>query len=139
MSFMDRGTTRHVRLPGWQWLRITSLGVYLGLCAGLIVSPAGGLFIFWRLVVPVLPLLFFLAPGVWRNVCPLAAANQAPRLFKFTRSWTPPRLLRERGYLVAITCFLAIVPTRKVLFNANGRALALLLAAVIVAAFSGGL
>ena len=101
--------------------------------------PATGLFVFWRIIIPLLPILFFLAPGVWRNVCPLAAANQLPRLFGFSRSWNPPRFLRERGYVVAISLFFVIVATRKVILNDNGTALAILLAALLCMAFLGGI
>src|SRR5581483_2406549 len=132
------GEHRMVQSPLWPGVRLLSVGSFLGLCVMLVLQPAAGLFVFWRLVVPVLPLLFFVAPGLWRNICPLAAANQAPRLFGFTRAFTAPRLLRDHGYLVAISLFLVIVPTRKVLFNGNGPALAALLGAVIVGAFAGG-
>ena len=44
----------------------------------------------WRLVIPSLPLLFMTAPGLWRNLCPLAAANQQPRALKITKALTAP-------------------------------------------------
>ena len=62
--------------------------------------------------VPLLPILFFAAPGLWRNICPLAASNQTPRVLKFTRAGTPPEWLRRRGYLVAITLFFGITVVR---------------------------
>jgi hypothetical protein len=57
------------------------VAAYVGLITGLFVSPAGALFAFFKVIVPVLPLVFFVAPGLWRNICPLAAVNQAPRVF----------------------------------------------------------
>ena len=67
-----------------------------------------------------LPILFFVAPGLWRNICPLAAANQAARVFGFSRAGTTPGWLQRRGYLVAIALFFGIAGARLVLFNANG-------------------
>ena len=53
-------------------------------------EPAGALFAFFKIIVPLLPILFFVAPGLWRNLCPLAAANQTPRVLGFTRGLTAP-------------------------------------------------
>ena len=36
----------------------------------------------WKVIIPTLPLLFLVAPGLWRNLCPLAASNQTPRALK---------------------------------------------------------
>jgi nitrite reductase (NADH) large subunit len=74
----------------WHVSRAVSVLGALGLSALLIAESAAGLKIWWSVIVPLLPLLWFVAPGLWRNVCPLAAANQAPRLFDFTRGLTPP-------------------------------------------------
>ena len=74
----------------WRWERVGVVLAALVYVGVLFVAPAAGLLLWWRLTVPVLPLVFLLAPGIWRNVCPLAAANQAPRRFNFTRALTPP-------------------------------------------------
>ena len=128
------------RLPvgAWHPIRVVSVALFLGLCIALFVRPAGGLFFFWRLLVPLLPLTFLLAPGLWRNVCPLAAANQAPRLWGITRAWPQPEFLRRRGYAVAICLFAAIVAARRPLLDKNGAALAVLLLGLIAAAFTTG-
>ena len=77
--------TPRVRRRFWDALRALSLVAGLGLCVSLIVWPQVGLFVLWGVLVPLLPLLFFIAPGFWRNICPLAASNQVPRRFGFTR------------------------------------------------------
>jgi len=92
---------RRVPIAAWHVLRVVSVTAFLVLCVMLVLRPDGGLFVLWDIVVPSLPILFFVAPGLWRNICPLAAANQAPRLLGFTRARTAPKWLRERGYLVA--------------------------------------
>ena len=128
------------RLPvgAWHPLRALSIAAFFALVVGLFVRPAGSLFFFWRMLVPLLPLVFLLAPGLWRNVCPLAAANQTPRLFGFTKGLKQPSFLRFRGYSVAIVAFVAIVASRKPLLDRNGAALGVLLLVLITAAFATG-
>ena len=63
----------------WQAIRGASIVVALAVAALLIVTPDTGLFVMWKVVIPLLPLLFLIAPGIWRNICPLAASNQTPR------------------------------------------------------------
>lgn len=128
------------KLPQWVWhvARVISVGITLGICVLLFLDPPTGLFIFWRVVIPLLPILFFVAPGLWRNVCPLAASNQTPRLLGFTRGLTLPKWLREYYYVIGIALFVAIVATRKVIFNGNGPALSVLVLAILGMAFTGG-
>src|SRR5262245_34114770 len=112
------------RVPRWVWdaSRVLSVLAGLALCVSLIAWPRVGLFVLWGVLVPLLPLLFFIAPGLWRNVCPLAASNQVPRRFSFTRGRTLDARVRTYGFLVPVALFLTIVPARKVLFNGNGVA-----------------
>jgi hypothetical protein len=66
--------------------------------AVMFVRPAAGLFVFFQVIVPLWPLLIFVAPGVWRNICPLAAMNQIPRVLGFGRARTAPDWLRNGSY-----------------------------------------
>jgi hypothetical protein len=110
------------RVPQWVWYaaRMLTVGLALGVILTLFVRPDTGLFVFWRLMVPVLPLLFFVAPGLWRNICPMAAVNQTPRLFGFTQGRTLPPQVKQYAYVVGIVLFFVVVPTRKALFNESG-------------------
>lgn len=72
---------RRLPISAWHAVRVVSVLAYVALVIGLFIRPAGALFAFFRIIVPLLPILFFVAPGLWRNLCPLAAANQAPRVF----------------------------------------------------------
>jgi nitrite reductase (NADH) large subunit len=74
----------------WRAIRIASVFLTLGVCGLLVADPATGLDLWWGLLVPLLPLVWFVAPGLWRNVCPLAATNQVPRVLGFTRGMTAP-------------------------------------------------
>lgn len=128
------------RLPvgAWHAIRIASVLAYLAICAVLWFRPAGGQFWFFKVVVPLLPVLFFAAPGLWRNICPLAASNQAPRVLGFTRALTPPQWLRRYGAIISIVLFFGITSTRIAFFNANGAGLSVLLTLTIINAFAAG-
>ncbi|WP_199742749.1 FAD-dependent oxidoreductase [Nocardia stercoris] len=135
-SFTDLPSRIPLRL--WQIARLVSVVAYLAVVVALFVRPAGGLFVFFGIVVPLLPGLFLIAPGLWRNICPLAATNQVPRLFGFTLAKNPPEWLYSRGYLVAITLFFGIAGARLAGLDRVGPAAGVALAGVATAAFTGG-
>jgi nitrite reductase (NADH) large subunit len=128
------------RIPDrvWYALRICTVGAVLAISGLAIFRPDIALPLFWRAILPWLPLIFFVAPGVWRNVCPLAAANQTPRLFGFSRALTRPQWLQEYSYVIGIVLFLGLASSRKLIFETNGLATGLLLLCVIGAAFTMG-
>jgi nitrite reductase (NADH) large subunit len=128
-----------VPLPVWHAIRIASVLAYLALCVALFIRPSGGLFVFFKVIVPLLPILFFTAPGLWRNICPLAASNQAPRVLNFTRAFTPPEWLRRYGVVISVLLFFGITGARLALFNASGPATGVLLSITIINAFVAGL
>jgi hypothetical protein len=123
----------------WWLLRAIGLLVALAVIAALLVDPPTGFTIFWGVIVPLLPALFFVAPGFWRNVCPMATLNQLPRVLGFTKALTMPKLFREYGYVIGVLLFLAIVPARKLVFEQNGTALAALLVVSLVTPFAAGI
>jgi nitrite reductase (NADH) large subunit len=127
-----------VPLRVWHAVRIGSVLAYLALCVTLFIRPAGGQFWFFKVIVPLLPILFFTAPGLWRNICPLAASNQAPRVLGFTRAFTPPEWLRRYGAAISIFLFFGITSTRIAFFNTNGAGLSVLLSLTIINAFVAG-
>ena len=128
------------RAPIWMWhaVRTGSFLLYIALCIGLFVRPAGAQFAFFKVIIPILPILFFVAPGLWRNICPLAAANQAPRWFGFTKAGTTPKWLGRRAYVIAIVLFFGIAGARLAVFNANAKATGVLLSITILNAFIAG-
>ena len=122
----------------WHVLRVVSVLCALALIVTLFVSPKLGLSLWWGYTVPVLPLMFFAAPGLWRNICPMAALNQTPRLLRFSRGLTLPERFKEYAYVLGMAAFFVLVATRRVLFNQNGFATGLLLLAMLGIAFVGG-
>jgi nitrite reductase (NADH) large subunit len=128
------------RVPprAWTILRWFGVACALGLVAVSILDPPFGLLIFWGLYVPLLPLVFLIAPALWRNVCPMASLNQIPRTLGFTRGLTLPLWVQQYAPLISAGLFLAIVPFRKVLLERSGPALAIFLLTVLGLAFLGG-
>ncbi len=129
----------YLPLKVWQGLRFLSIAAALFMVWWLWTAPATGLAIFWRLTVPLLPLTFFVIPGLWRNLCPLAATSQLPRLFGFTRGLTQSERIKNNSYAVGILLFFVLATSRKLVFNTSGTATALLILAALLGAFLGGL
>ena len=123
----------------WMFLRWTCVAIAIGVATLLFSSPKVGLTLFWMVLVPILPAVFILAPGLWRNVCPMAALNQTPRLLGFTRGLAHTPLVREYSYVVGIVLFFVLVSSRKWLFDTNGSASGWLIIFGLTGAFLGGL
>ena len=129
---------KKIPLRVWQAARAVSIACFLVVIVLMFVRPAAGLFIFFGVIVPVLPALFLVAPGLWRNICPLAATNQIPRVFGFGRALNPPDWLRNRGYLVAMALFFGIAGSRLAGLDQSAAATGVVLALVAAVAFAGG-
>jgi NADPH-dependent 2,4-dienoyl-CoA reductase/sulfur reductase-like enzyme/ferredoxin len=127
-----------VPIAAWHALRVFSVAAAVGLAVLLVVRPEQGLFVLWQLVIPIVPAVFLVAPGLWRNACPLAALNQVPRLAGFTKGLAHTPAIREYSFVVGIAAFFALVSARKFLFNADGAATAVLIFAALGLAFLGG-
>ena len=131
--------TTKVPLRVWQVLRVASIVGLLALIVVMFLRPAAGLFVFFQVIVPLLPILFLVAPGLWRNICPLAASNQLPRVLGISRGRTAPNWLRNRGYLIAVTLFVGIAGARLAGLDRSGAAMGIVLGAVLATAIAGGL
>ena len=109
--------------------------VLLGLLA---FAPRIGLHAFWNVLIPVAPLVLVVAPGVWRNVCPLASAALLPRHLGRSRRLRMSRRTQGRLQLAGVLLLLVIVPLRHVSLDLDATAtLVLLLAAGLSAAALG--
>lgn len=132
------GMPTRVPLAVWHAIRFVAVAALAAMVVAAVLVPTDALTIFWGILVPILPLVFLVVPGSWRNVCPLAALNQASRNLGVSRAATAPPWLAEYGYVLASGVFVAIVIGRKIWFNSSGPALAVLLTAVAVGAALGG-
>ncbi len=115
----------------WRIAQATSVVVALAVLATLVLSPALGLFITWSCLVPLVPVSLLLAPGVWRNLCPIAVLSQLPVVFGFGGSTTPAFANRQVAPLIAAVLLFIIVPLRLVVLNDNGPALAAFVLTVV--------
>lgn len=139
-QFFRNYTRLEARAPMALWfaLRAAVLAVALALAATLIAAPSVGLRLFWGLAIPVVPALLVVAPGLWRQVCPMATMNQLPRLRGFSRGATLPAALGEAAFGIAVALFLVAVALRVPLLNHSGAVVGGGILAVLGLAFAGG-
>jgi nitrite reductase (NADH) large subunit len=127
-------------ISAWAW-HAARAAVLAGACAlvvTLFAAPRLGLIAWWLYVLPCIPLLLVLVPGLWRNLCPMATLNQLPRLFGFSRALTVPPWLSRHTILIQATLYFALISTRAPLFDHNGPAVGALMLVALGAAFLGG-
>ena len=121
---------------------IASRLVILAICAGLIYGlQAFGdltLLLLWHVVVPVLPLIFWLLPGFWRNVCPLATVNQIPRELGFGSLLDMPVIVARYAPIISIIALFCLIPARHLFFNHDAGAVTALIGCSFALAFLGG-
>lgn len=130
-----------IRIPrphdAWTPLRVLSVTSVVALAGLAVLRPRTGAVVVFDLLAGLLPLVFLLAPTVWRNVCPMAAVNRGAGRLRAGRRL--PGWLRQRGYAVAVVAFLALASARPVLFEDGGVALAALLGSLLAVPLVTGL
>jgi NADPH-dependent 2,4-dienoyl-CoA reductase/sulfur reductase-like enzyme/ferredoxin len=128
-------------VPGIVWHLGRALTVFLlaGLLWLLWFGDSQALDSFWHLAVPLLPLVFFITPGLWRNLCPLATVNQLPRQFGGLLTLELPDGLRRYAGVIGISLLLLIVPLRKIFLQDDPRATAIMIFVALMLALAGGL
>jgi nitrite reductase (NADH) large subunit len=136
-NYLER--PRWLPIAAWHVLRVLGLAAVSGLLWLCFARPALALALFWGLAVPVLPLVFLALPGLWRNLCPLAATNQLPRLFGLTRGLTLPTSVRRYAVLIGLGALFLAVSSRRILFDNDATALAALIGGALFLALLGGL
>jgi hypothetical protein len=70
----------------WLLASAFSFAILLALFYVLLNSSNLGLDFLWNLIIPLAPIIFFVAPSWWVNVCPLAIVQSIPRRLKISRS-----------------------------------------------------
>ena len=138
-SYFRNYTQMARRAPAWLWvlLRACALIAALGFAWVLIELPELGLLLFWGLAIPLLPALLVVAPGLWRQICPMAALNQLPRALKWGRALELPAGLKSRAFTIALALFIGAVALRRPWLNTDGPALGILLLAMVDGAIAG--
>lgn len=140
-QFFSNYTQLKTRVPMavWYAARLLVMAATVGLAVLLIVQPELGLKLFWGLAIPVVPALLVVAPGLWRQVCPMATMNQLPRLGGFSRALDLPPALKAAAFGIAVALFVTAVALRVPLLNHSGAVVGIGVIAVLVLAFAGGL
>ena len=84
------------------------------------------------------PVVFAFAPGLWRQVCPMAFLNQLPRTFGLSRGRRLPAGMSRVAYLVSVCAFFGLISLRPLVFNTSaGWTLTLLAVPLGLAALGG--
>jgi hypothetical protein len=119
----------------WRLAQLLALLAILLLLATLFVAPRLGLTALWDVAVPVLPAVFLIQPGIWRNICPLATLSMLPN--------RPGGRILDNGRIplaggIGIALLALMVPARRFLFNTDGPILALTIIPVAALAMTLG-
>lgn len=136
----ERGR-RARRVPPHLWAVARLVGVIaaLGVSMVALCAPAIGLMLFWHTFVLLLPAVFLIAPGLWRNVCPMATLNALPSRLGWSRGRRLPIRAQRAAPAIGMGLFFAIVPLRRVLLDRSGLALAAFLLLALALSFGAGL
>lgn len=139
-QFFRNYTQLQSRVPMAVWVlaRVLVVGITLALATLLVFKPELGLKLFWGLAVPLVPALLVIAPGLWRQVCPMATMNQLPRLAGFGRALDLPTGLKTAAFGIAVALFVGAVALRMPLLNHSGLVVGVGLVVVLLLAFAGG-
>jgi hypothetical protein len=109
------------------------------LVALLIFRPALGLDIFWNILIPVAPALVVVAPGLWRNICPLATLSLLPQHLGISKQMSLSRRMVGVLSLLSLMALFVIVPYRHLSLDTNGLHTALMLIFAGLIAFAMGM
>ncbi|MBV1704720.1 MAG: (2Fe-2S)-binding protein, partial [Hyphomicrobiales bacterium] len=123
----------------WTIARLSALAATIALAALLVLRPGFGLALFWGAAIPALPALFALAPGLWRQICPMATLNQAPRRLGLSFARDLPRAAGEASYGIAVGAFTAAILLRAPLLNRDAHLVAVGVVGSLALALAGGL
>jgi len=127
-------------IPGrgflWQTAQLLGLLLTAALLVALWQWPHLSLRVLWYAIIPVLPAVFLVHPGLWRNVCPLATLNMLPGRYSRGRVLGPRGIGLATGF--GIVLLAALVPARRFVFNTDGPALAMVVIAVALLSLAMG-
>lgn len=122
----------------WWAVRVATFAVMGAVIWLVATEPEKGFAVFWKVMIPSLPLLFAVAPGIWRQICPMAFLNQIPRTFGFSRELTLPVNVKNLAYFVSVLAFFFLVSLRHVYFNSEPAWWMALIFTALGLAFLGG-
>lgn len=123
----------------WRWVQVGTWSIGLAILVALFVAPSVGLHAFWNVLIPVAPALLVVAPGIWRNVCPMGSVALLARHLGISRRVRVPREWTGRLLLSGVVMLFVIVPLRHVALDTSGPATGLAIVLLSTLAFGLGL
>ncbi|MDP6443595.1 MAG: hypothetical protein QGG36_19105 [Pirellulaceae bacterium] len=123
----------------WRLLQVLAWAAGMFIWGALFIDPRLGLHLLWNVLIPIAPALFVIAPGAWRNVCPLGSMALAPHHIGWSQQKRLSAVWRGRLFFAAFVLLIVVAPFRKVLLDTNGPLIGALLFAVGLVAIGMGL
>ncbi|MCF6287431.1 MAG: hypothetical protein L3K26_19955 [Candidatus Hydrogenedentes bacterium] len=133
---MEAVQERHENAILW---RIAQLAVWLlgvSILGALIFAPEIGIHAFWNILIPVAPALLVIAPGIWRNVCPMASTALLIRHMGWAKKKHLSTAWNDRLAFAGFLLLIAIIPLRHVVMDTNGPATAIAITVLALIAFA---
>ena len=122
----------------WHFLQYLLLALSFVLVALLLFVPEIGIDILWNILIPAAPLLVVVAPGLWRNVCPMATLSLLPQHLGLSRRGMLSHRMTALLGMWSLVALFIIVPYRHLCLDTNGPMSALLLVSAGLIAFCMG-
>jgi hypothetical protein len=91
---------------------------------------------FWNVLIFAAPLLFALAPGVWRNICPMGTTSMFARYLGIGKDKKQDQKNQGSFYLISVVLLYVLVPLRHV--ETSGLSVVIALVGVAIFAFIFG-
>jgi hypothetical protein len=122
----------------WTALQSVMLLVGLALVGLLLFWPAVGIALMWSLIIPIAPALVTIAPGLWRNICPMASFHMLPQKLGIAQNKRIPEWGAAALALVGMILLFVVVPMRRIGLNVDGPLTAIMLISAAIVAFVMG-
>jgi hypothetical protein len=126
-------------MRAWKVLQTAVWVVGSGIVVTLFLAPATGLTAFWNVLIPVAAARRVLAPGVWRNICPLGTTAMLGERYGISVGRKLSSRAQGRLFLAGLALLVILVPLRRVLLNSSGLATGATLLALAALALLLGL
>ncbi len=114
-------------------------GLGVAILALLLFAPKLGIHAFWDVLIPVIPAFAVFAPGLWRNLCPMATTVLFPRHVGLGLHYRISNQGRDLLSLAGLAGLLLLIPLRHVLLNTDGPATAIVLVGLALIGVAMGL
>lgn len=136
------GTRQAISPPSlayWRSAQYALLLLGIALLATLLYFPSIGLNLMWNGLIPIAPALVVIAPGLWRNICPMSTFSLLPHRFGFSGRRMLPRRWSAVLTFIGLVALFIIVPLRHLSLDTNAPLTALMLALSALIAISLGM